>query len=46
LAISGSDARRYGFLKRIEPKYDSADEDVSSESMATEMTPGASAWPP
>ena len=37
---------RQGARKRIAPKSDSADETVSSESMAIEMYPGLSAWAP
>src|SRR5216117_2943675 len=35
-----------GFRKRIAPKKDSADDSVSSESIATEMTPGFSGCSP
>ena len=37
---------RHGLRKRIDPKTDSANEVVSSESMAIETNPGLSGWPP
>jgi hypothetical protein len=49
-AVAGLGPRRprraYGLRKRIVPKTDSADETVSSESIAIEMNPGLSGWAP